>query len=111
MTAFRIFLGAMALAITSYTGITIANYGINLLPIFFGDMTKMAWPGQFNFDFMGMLMLSGLWVAWRHRFSPAGIALGLCAAVGGSLFLSFYLLVISGQVRGDVRGLLMGSDR
>jgi len=31
----------------------------------------MQWPGQFNLDFMCMLLLAGLWVSWRHRFSVA----------------------------------------
>ncbi|MEQ9566370.1 MAG: hypothetical protein RLN85_11250, partial [Pseudomonadales bacterium] len=73
MIAFRILLIAIFVAITSYTLAVISSHGMNLLPVFFGDMARLAWPGQFNLDFMCMLVLSGLWVSWRHHFSPAGI--------------------------------------
>jgi len=81
------------------------------LPVFFGDMRAMTWPGQFNFDFMGFLLLSGFWVAWRHRFSPGGLILGLVAILGGIMFLSLYLFVASHKSKGNVQELLMGRSR
>jgi len=111
MTLFRLLLVMIFTAITLYTGIVVAHHGLNLLPVFFGDMASLAWPGQFNLDFMCMLALSGLWVAWRHRFSGAGIALGMVAFFGGALFLSVYLLVESVRTRGDVEALLLGQRR
>jgi hypothetical protein len=94
-----------------YTAAVIANHGWNLLSVFFGDMATMTWPGQFNLDFMFMLMLSGLWVAWRHRFSAAGLVLAVVAVFGGALFLSVYLLVLSLRTKGDVREVLLGESR
>jgi hypothetical protein len=111
MTAFRALLIVLWLCIAGYTAVVVSEHGFGLLPIFFGDMTKLAWPGQFNLDFMCMLTLSGLWVAWRHRFSGAGLALGVLAVFGGAFFLSAYLLVISLQARGDVAELLLGPSR
>ncbi len=111
MTAFRVLLVVIFVVIAIYTGIVIAHHGWGLLAVFFGDMARMGWPGQFNLDFMCMLTLSGLWVAWRHRFSPAGIGLGLLAFFGGALFLSAYLLVVTGQERGDMTRVLLGPDR
>jgi hypothetical protein len=111
MNAFRTFLVAVFLVIAGYTLVVVANHGLNLLPVFFGDMTRMQWPGQFNLDFMCMLLLAGLWVSWRHRFSAAGVALGLAAVFGGALFLSAYLLIESFRTRGDVRKLLLGVGR
>jgi hypothetical protein len=108
MTAFRTYLAAMALTIFFYTAVVIANHGWNLLPVFFGDMGKLAWAGQFNLDFMFMLTLSALWVAWRHGFSAGGLALAFLAATLGSAFLSMYLLVVSFHVKGDVRALVLG---
>lgn len=110
MAPFRTCLLVILVSIVGYTAVTIANHGMNLLPVFFGDMAKMGWPGQFNFDFLCMLALSGLWVAWRHEFSPAGIALGVVAFFGGALFLSAYLLIVTARVR-DVRVLLLGPGR
>lgn len=110
MAPFRTLLVVILVSIVGYTAVTIANHGMNLLPVFFGDMAKMGWPGQFNFDFLFMLTLSGLWVAWRHEFSPAGIALGVVAFFGGAMFLSAYLLIVTARVR-DVRVLLLGPGR
>lgn len=111
MTFLRIFLIMIFTVVALYTGVVVANHGVNLLPVFFGDIARMAWPGQFNLDFMGMLALSGLWVAWRHRFRASGIALGICAFFGGVVFLSAYLLVESFRSAGDIRTLLLGLNR
>ena len=109
MTPFRLLLATIFVAILGYTAVVVQNHGLGLLAVFFGDMAVMGWPGQFNLDFMCMLTLSGLWVAWRHGFGATGIALGLVALFGGALFLSLYLLIESVRARGDVRALLLGS--
>jgi hypothetical protein len=111
MNAFRALLIVLWLIIAGYTAIVISNHGPGLLEVFFGDMAAMGWPGQFNLDFMSLLALSGLWVAWRHRFSGAGLALGALAFVGGGLFLTAYLLVVSFQARGDINEVLLGRTR
>ena len=79
----------------------------NLFPAFFGAISGGGWQGQFNLDFMFMLTLSGLFVAWRHRFTPAGLGLGLLAFLGGAMFLSVSLFVQSFRCK-DVRTLLVG---
>lgn len=111
MTGIRILFTLIFASIAAYTAVTIANHGWNLLPIFFGDMANMAWPGQFNFDFMCFLVLSGVWVAWRHHFSPVGLALAVCAVLGGALFLSAYLLIMSFKVDNKIETLLLGNER
>ena len=111
MDAFRVFLAVVFVVIAAYTLAVITSHGLNLLPVFFGDMIKMQWPGQFNLDFMCMLLLSGLWVGWRHQFSTTGVVLGLVAVFGGALFLSAYLFVESFRTKGDVRMLLLGAAR
>lgn len=111
MTAFRIFLATIIISIVSVTGIVISNHGWNLLPFFFGDMVSMTWPGQFNFDFMCFLLLSGLWLAWRHHFSPGGILLGLAGIFGGIMLLAPYLLIASYQAKGDTKVMLLGKVR
>ena len=111
MIAFRGFLVAIFVVIAGYTLVVASNHGMNLLPVFFGDMAAMQWPGQFNLDFMCMLLLAGLWVGWRHQFSAGGLVLGLVAVFGGALFLSAYLLFTSIRVKGDMRGLLLGEAR
>ena len=111
MALFRSFLATCLVVVVAYTVVTIRDHGLGLLPIFFGDMAKMAWPGQFNLDFFTLLLLSGLWVSWRHQFSPAGLGLALIAVFGGMLFLSGYLLFHSFKTNGDIKALLLGEAR
>ena len=68
---------------------------MGLLPIFFGDMAAMTWPGQFNADFFCFLLMSGLWIAWRNHFSPPGLLLGLGGVFLGAPYLAIVLLVLS----------------
>ncbi len=111
MTAFRAALVLLWLAVASYTAVVVAQHGIDLVSVFVSDFRAMGWPGQFDLDFLGMLLLSGLWVAWRHDFSAKGLALGLLAAVGGILFLATYLLVLSLQANGSIKQVLLGARR
>ena len=111
MQAFRIFLVVIIIGIVSITGVVGFKHGWNLLPIFFGDMASLTWPGQFNFDFMCFLLLSGLWLAWRHHFSPGGVLLGLAGVFGGIMLLAPYLLFASYKADGDIKVLLLGKDR
>lgn len=111
MVLFRVLLAIMLVTLLVYTSIVIANHGMNLLPVFFGDIAAMGWPGQFNLDFSGFLILSALWTSWRHHFSTLGLALGVVAIFGGMGFLTVYLLVASYQVNGDIKALLLGPKR
>jgi len=111
MILFRGLLVLMLATLIAYTAVVISNHGWNLIAIFFGDMAAMTWPGQFNLDFMGFLTLSALWTAWRHEFSPSGIALAVAAFFGGMLFLTIYLLVVSFRVNGDIKAMLLGRPR
>jgi len=111
MRAFRILLGVIFVCIIIYTSIVGINHGWNLFPVFFGDMAAMTWVGQFNLDFMGFLTLSGLWLAWRHHFSPGGLALGMRGFFGGMSVLAPYLLFASYKAKGDMKVLLLGKVR
>lgn len=108
MLLFRALLLAMLVSLVAYTGVVIAQQGADFMSVFFGDIARMTWAGQFNLDFLGMLLLSASWVAWRHRFSAGGIALAVLALVGGTPFLCIYLLVVSARSGGDVVAVLLG---
>ena len=111
MTAFRILLTIMITGILSFTGVVGVNHGWNLFPVFFGDMIAMTWPGQFNFDFMCLLMFAGLWLAWRHHFSSGGLVLGVLGVFAGTMLLAPYLLIVSFKAKGDMKEILLGTVR
>ncbi len=111
MAIFRTLLVSLFLYLAIYTSIVIANEGWNLFTIFFGDMGAFAWPGQFNTDFAGFLVLSATWLAWRNEFSPTALALAVCGFFGGIMFLAPYLFIMSYRVDGDMGELLLGVSR
>ena len=108
MTRFRLLLAVFCVVVSAYTTAAIANDGINLFANTLPAMAEVGWPGQFHLDFFTYLILSGLWVAWRHNFTPAGIALGVAAALLGIIFLSLYLLRELKRNGGNVHALLLG---
>jgi hypothetical protein len=108
MTLLRIVLVVHLALLTAYTAVVIGNHGMTLFPVFFGDIAAMGWPGQFNFDFTGFLILSALWTAWRNSFSPLGLLLAVVAFFGGMAFLSIYVLILSLSAR-DIQEILLGS--
>ncbi len=108
MTLLRIVLVVHLALLTAYTAVVIGNHGMTLFPVFFGDIAAMGWPGQFNFDFTGFLILSALWTAWRNNFSPLGLLLAVVAFFGGMAFLSLYVLILSLGAR-DIQDILLGS--
>lgn len=111
MPAFRALLISMDLAPVGYTAVVIAGRGLGLLAVFIGNMQQMDWSGQFNLDFALMLMLSSLWVMWRHHFTSVGLVLGIGALLGGVLFLSTYLFIQSLRFNGKIVPLLIGPQR
>ena len=111
MVAFRTLLIVCWIALVAYTGNVIAHHGLDLLPVFFGDIGRGEWPGQFNSDFLCFLLISAVWTAWRNDFSPLGLFLGAISFLGGAGFLLPYLFVLSLRSRGGVREILLGAHR
>ncbi len=111
MRAFRNYLILVVVALGTYTLVVGFNHGWNLLPIFFGDLAAMTWPGQFNADFLTFLTLSGLWLAWRHQFSAGGLALGVLGVFGGMMVLAPYLIHATLKASGDINVVLLGPAR
>ena len=108
MSLARVLFGTLWAVLAGYTAVVIARHGLGLLPIFFGDMGRFAWPGQFNLDFLCFLILSALWTAWRNSFSAKGMLLAIVAFFGGAGFLLPYLLLLSFKEHGDVAAMLTG---
>lgn len=107
MKAFRLVLVVMFVLMFAYTAKIMGIYGLNFLP--YAVIT--GWQGQFNYDFSCYLVLSVIWIVWRHKFSVVGIFLGLIASVGGILFLAPYLFIMSLLTKGDIKELLIGKNR
>ena len=108
MNVLKIFLTVCWLVIVFVTVQALSQQGMIAGELFVADIQALNWRAQFNVDFLAHLLLLGSWVAWRHRFSPAGFALGLACVLGGGLVSLLYILVASVRAKGNMQILLMG---
>lgn len=106
MQVLRGVLTLMTLGIFGYTAAVIAKDGINFVTPFLTGLWAVDWQGQFNFDFLFYLVLSGLWVGWRHGFAGTGLVLALLCGFG-MVYFAPYLLVQVMRAQ-DVRALVLG---
>lgn len=74
--ACRALLASIVCVVVACPAFAGSTQGWNFMPVFVEDIFAMTWRGQFNVDFTCLLLLSGLWLAWRHRRSSVGIVLG-----------------------------------
>lgn len=89
----------------------VANHGVELLSVCIRDRVALDWPGQFTLDVLLVLLLSALWVAWRHGVAPSNPALGFAALLGESLLLATYLLLLTFTTNGAINKVLVGDKR
>ncbi|MEN9684077.1 MAG: hypothetical protein RLZZ427_1828 [Pseudomonadota bacterium] len=108
MMALRIYLAVAWSALLAFTAYVVGHDGLGLLPIFFGAIGEGHWPGQFNADFLALLVLSALWTGWRNGWSFGGWVLAVAAFFGGAGFLMLYLLVLLHREGGNLRRVLLG---
>ena len=97
------------LALLAYTYFAFQNEGANLLQIFLQNIKSLNWNGQFNLDFLCYLILSGLWIMWRNKFSVKSIVLGSLAMILGTVVFAPYLLLLLFQENGDIKKILTGN--
>ncbi len=105
---FNIIVVLLWIGLTAYSGVVVYNHGVDFVSVAIQIIAATGWSGQFALDFVCYLLLSALWVAWRHRFTASAWLLALAALVGGYLYFGLYLAVIGYRARGDVRAILLG---
>ena len=110
MTLLRSCLVLAYLVFAGYTVAVTAEHGVNFLPAFLGQLAALTWSGQINLDLLIYVLMGAGWIAWRHEFSPGGIAMAVLALSGALTFVP-YLLIVSVRAEGDVRTLLLGRER
>ncbi len=108
MPGLAIFLLVLWVILLGYTTIVVVTDGVNLFPIFFGDIQLMGWSGQFNLDFLMLLILSACWTVWRNGYTMKGWFLALLAFCGGAGFLLPYLAYLITKYSGDMDKVILG---
>lgn len=105
----KILLTLLAIAVLAYTISAFQYEGANLLQVFASNITALNWSGQFNLDFSCYLMLSGLWIMWRNKFSARSIVLAIVAAIVGIMVFAPYILYLLQKENGDLKKVLIGN--
>jgi hypothetical protein len=108
MRALQSLLCLLFIIIFAYT-IAAASSGAEYpLPLIINEIIGLNWKGLYNLDFSSYLLLTALWICWRHRFTACAWLLAVCSIAGGMLFLAPYLFYQSTKMDGSIEGLLLG---
>jgi len=97
------------LAFIIYTFVVIQHKGTDVFTPFLSNITSLNWNGQFNVDFMCYLLLSGLWIMWRNKFSVTSILLGMASMIIGTGIFAPYLLYLLAREKGNLVTVLTGN--
>jgi hypothetical protein len=107
-TLLKALLVIQTLALLAYTLYVANKEGWSLFQVFTGNIAAFNWNGQFNLDFSCYLMLSGLWIMWRNKFSVSSIAIAVVAMIIGIMIFAPYLLYLLTIEKGDLKKTLLG---
>lgn len=105
---FKALLIAQAMLLLVYTLVIYPSEGGNLFSVFISNVQSLTWSGQFNLDFLCYLILSGLWIMWRHQFSGRSIITGITAMILGIIFFAPYILWIIQKENGNLKRVFIG---
>ncbi|MBF9152344.1 hypothetical protein [Novosphingobium jiangmenense] len=110
MVALRAFLLLWLSLMVAYTVMVVAGHGLDFLSPFSAAVARFGWEGQFSLDLAGFLILTAIWIAWRHGMSAIGVPIAVLMVSAGMIGVSLYLLLASVAARGDVKVLLLGAQ-
>lgn len=105
---FKALLFLQTVGLLIYTVLAFKNEGANLFKPLLENIKALNWSGQFNLDFSSYLILSGLWVMWRNKFSPKSILTAIIAMIVGIMVFAPYLLYLVIKENGDIKKVLIG---
>lgn len=108
ITLLKLLLIFQTVIVLTYTGLSIKSEGWTLFTIFMGNISSLNWNGQFNLDFSCYLILSGLWIMWRNRFSISSILFAVIAMIIGIIVFAPYVLYLLTKEKGDLQKVLVG---
>ena len=110
MLAFRISLLVIAIWTNVTAFIAIYHQGWNLFAVVATDLNSVTWNAQFDADLLSYIFLTGVWLAWRHKFTAPAIAFGFIGGLLGNAFLAPYLLYLSFKTKGNFRQMILGEN-
>lgn len=73
-------------------------------------VSSVQWAGQFALDFACYLLLSGIWIMWRAKFTRKAILIATVAMIFGVVFFAPYLLFLLTKHKGNIKIVLLGEN-
>jgi len=83
---------------------------MDLFQIIANNITALNWNGQFNLDFSCYLLLSGIWILWRNKFSGSSFIIAIIAMIIGIMAYAPYLLYLIIKENCDLKKVLLGKQ-
>ena len=96
------------IVLIAYTIYVTKIEGWTLFQKIIDNVTTFSWSGQFNLDFSCYLILSGLWIMWRQKFSLYSIAFAVMAMIIGIIAFAPYILYLLRKENGNLKKVLLG---
>lgn len=97
------------IGLLAYTLVVFTTEGTDFFSVFANNILLLNWTGQFNLDFLCYLILSGIWVMWRNKFTGKSIFVGILAMVLGIIVFAPYLLWLIYKENGDLKRVIVGN--
>ncbi len=98
------------IALIIYTYFAVKNEGWTLFNVITTNVLSLNWNGQFNLDFSCYLLLSGIWIMWRNKFSFSSIVIAMIAMIIGIMFFAPYLLYVLMVEKGSLKHMFLGKQ-
>jgi len=98
------------LALLVYTGFAVKLEGWTLFQVVSNNISDLNWNGQFNLDFSCYLLLSGIWIVWRNKFSGSSFIIAIIAMIIGIIVFAPYMLYLIIKENGDYKKVLLGKQ-
>jgi hypothetical protein len=106
--ALKILLIAQTIALLIYTIYIVQKEGLTLFQVFTNDIISITWAGQFNLDFTCYLIISGLWIMWRNKFTLKAILFSIVAMIMGFIVFAPYLVYLLTIEKANIVKVLIG---
>ncbi|WP_338763267.1 hypothetical protein WAF17_19275 [Bernardetia sp. ABR2-2B] len=98
-----------AIVVFIYTAYVGLQDGWIFIEVAITNLTSLTWNGQFTADFSCYLLLSGLWIMWRNKFSISSIFIALFAMVLGIIIFAPYFIWLLYNEKGNLIKVLIGT--
>lgn len=109
--ALKALLALQTAGLLLYTARVGAANGWDFIGVAWSNVLSMSWNGQFSLDFSCYLLLSGVWIMWRNKFSLSAIVIATVAMILGIIVFAPYVGYLLLKEQGNIEKVLLGNRK